>query len=86
LLAALAHYLVADALAFSKRGHPGPLYRADVNEHIARTIARRDEAKTLLGIEKFDSSYGHNGLLIAFTTPVARISDDGETAEFWEMT
>jgi len=76
LLAALRHNLVADALALSERGHSGPLYRADVNEYIARAIGRRDEAKALLCVEKFNSTYRHRGLLVAVMKPHVRTSSD----------
>src|SRR5262245_51928562 len=44
--------------------HASPLDRRNVNEHIRATVVLNDEAVTLLGIEKFNCTCGHNGLLI----------------------
>jgi glutathione S-transferase len=62
LLAALRHYFVGEALTFTKCAHSGALNRADVHEHVAGAIARGDESKTLLRIEKLDGTCGHNDL------------------------
>src|SRR5262249_44256153 len=43
-----------DALALSQRLEPCPLDRSDMNEHIATTVIRLDEAVAALGIEELD--------------------------------
>src|SRR5262249_33241880 len=51
-------------LTLVKIMHASPLDRRNVNEHIRATVVLNDEAVTLLGIEKFNCTCGHNGLLI----------------------
>src|ERR1700688_1472367 len=63
LLAALGHDFISEALAFVERAHAGAFDRADVDEHVLRAVARRDESETLLGIEELDCTCGHGGLL-----------------------
>src|ERR1700690_1033132 len=63
LLAALGHDFISEALAFVERAHAGAFDRADVDEHVLRAVARRDESETLLRIEELDCTCGHGGLL-----------------------
>ena len=46
-----------------ERAEASSLYSADVDEHVLASIAGLDESVTLLGIEPFDSSRSHAGLL-----------------------
>src|ERR1700688_81469 len=62
LLAALGHHFIGEALAFVECAHAGAFDRADMDEHVLRAVARRDESKTFLGIEKLYCTCGHIGL------------------------
>ena len=61
--AALARDLIVDLLSLLERAEASPLQRAHVHEHVLATIAGLDKSETLLGIEPFDSSSSHFGLL-----------------------
>src|SRR4029077_6801911 len=50
-LAAIAHDLVFDLLAFIERAEPGPLDGRNVHEHVLTTTLRLDKAVALGGIE-----------------------------------
>src|SRR4051812_4860289 len=60
VLATLVHHIVGDALALIECAHARTFDRADVHEHILAAIARSDEAKALLGIEKLHGTCSHN--------------------------
>src|SRR5262249_16313138 len=59
LLAALRHYIVGEALTFVKGRQPGAFNCADVHKHVTRAVARSNESKALLSIEKLDSTCRH---------------------------
>src|SRR6185295_17477948 len=50
-------------LAFIEVAHAGTLDRRNVNEHIRAAIVLHDEAESLLGVEEFNGTCGHQGLL-----------------------
>src|SRR5712691_5866969 len=60
LLAALGHHVVADLLALHQRAQPGALHRADVHEYVPGSVVRLDETETLLYVEEFHGTCGHN--------------------------
>src|SRR3990170_3832821 len=66
ILAALGGDVEADFLPFGQRAQTGAVDRADVDEHVLGAIARSDEAETLAGIEPFNSTCSHFGLLDAY--------------------
>src|SRR6185437_6891899 len=66
LLAALGHDLIRDTLAFVERAHAGTFDRADMHKNVLRAVARSDESKTFLGVEKLNCTCGHRGLLASF--------------------
>src|SRR5262249_50441183 len=69
-LAALALLQVkADLLSLIEACEPGALDRRDVDEHILRSIARLDEAVSLLGIEPFDRAFRHRVTSLHFGDP-----------------
>src|SRR5258708_3189971 len=61
-LAAIAHDLVLDLLAFVEPRQAGPLDRRDMDEHVLAAGIRLDEAVTLLRIEPLDRTRSHVGL------------------------
>ena len=63
IFASVPRDFILDLLSFSKRAEASPLYSADVDEHVVASIAGLDESVTFLGIEPFDSSGSHFGLL-----------------------
>src|ERR1700728_3781872 len=63
LLSAFGYHLVADLLAFDERTHAGALDRADVDEHVLRSVGRLDKSEALLGVEKLHGTGRHHGLL-----------------------
>jgi len=62
-LAALGDELVADLLRFVEGRQTSAFDRADMNEHILRTVIRLDEAEALLGIEPLNFACRHIGNL-----------------------
>src|SRR5665809_12506 len=60
---AMERDLMLDLLSLLERAATGPFYCADVDEHVLAAIAGLDETEALLGIEPFDRSYSHAGLL-----------------------
>jgi hypothetical protein len=44
--------------------HAGTLDRRDVNEHVGAATVLNDKAKPFLGIEEFNGTCSHQGLLI----------------------
>jgi hypothetical protein len=64
IFAAVPRDFILDLLSFFKRAEASPLYSADVDEHVVASIAGLDESVTFLGIEPFDSSGRHDGLLM----------------------
>jgi hypothetical protein len=48
-------------LPLNKAAHAGALDGRDVNEHIRATRVLRDKAIALLGVEKLDGTFGHDG-------------------------
>src|ERR1700687_485207 len=69
LLAALGHDFIGEALALVERAHAGAFHRADMNKHVARAVARRDESESLLGVEELDSAGGHGGFPCVMKLP-----------------
>ena len=63
LLAALRHDVEADLLTFREAGQAGALNRGHMDEHIARSVARLDEAETLLRVEPLHGTNSHSRLL-----------------------
>jgi len=51
-------------LTLNQTAHAGALDGGDMHEHIGTAAILRDEAVTLLRIEKFDSTLSHHGLLL----------------------
>jgi hypothetical protein len=58
-LAALAHHIKTDLLAFVEGAHPGALDRGDVDEYILPAIRRLYESKPFLRIEKLHRTLSH---------------------------
>ncbi|EGF93240.1 hypothetical protein ABI_16800 [Asticcacaulis biprosthecium C19] len=52
--------LVGDLLAFIQAVHAGAFNRAHVNEYVLAAVRRRDETKTLGGIEPLNCTNAHN--------------------------
>jgi hypothetical protein len=57
-------HVEADALTFIEPAKARGLNGSDVNEHVLSAAFRRNEAKALRGIEKFDLSGRHYGFLL----------------------
>src|SRR4029450_6004190 len=53
---AVGYDLIRDLLPFVEAVHSGPLNGADVNEHIAATVIRLNEAEALLAVEPLHGS------------------------------
>src|SRR5436190_15064711 len=65
LAAAVGLEVIADALIFAQRAHPGTLDGGDVDERVVSALVRLDEAVALVFIEEFDDAGGHNLFLCA---------------------
>src|SRR6185437_1765212 len=61
LFAALGDDVVGHALALIEGAHARTLHRADVHEHVARSVRRSDEAEALLRIEELHGTCCHDG-------------------------
>ena len=64
ILAALVGDVERNFLTFIQTAQASFFNCRDVNEHVARTIFRLNEAEAFLGIKPFNSTVSHSGLLV----------------------
>src|ERR1044072_97582 len=72
-LAAIAHELEVDPLAFIQRAQPGALHCRDVHEHVLAAVGRLDEAVTFGRVEPLHSSASHRYFLLIVTAQSASL-------------